>query len=131
MISGASSINFTSLANISFPARGTVWHNFKLEDGWKSGFTPFHTATPAYTIINGVVYFTGTMLDPTGTVGLWTTLPKGVKTAANVLTMEVYTAGGTSGSVAVTNSLGLVSSNPFSFAKGCTSLAGIAYPQNS
>jgi hypothetical protein len=131
MLGGSDSVNFTSLANISFPVRGAKWHNFKLEDGWKSGFTPFHTATPAYTIINGVVYFTGTMLDPTGTDGLWTTFPKGVRTAADVLTMEVYTDDGTSGSVAVTNDFGLVSSNPFSFARGCTSLAGIAYPQGS
>ena len=33
--------------------------------------------------------------------------------------------------MAVTNSLGLVSSMPFSNAKAFTSLAGIAYPKNS
>lgn len=50
---------------------------------------------------------------------------------SDALTIEVYTANGTSGSVAVTNSFGLVSSNPFSNAQECTSLAGIAYPQGS
>ena len=39
----------------------------------------------------------------------------------------MYTVGGTTGAVAITNSLGLVSSNPFSNAESFTSLAGIAY----
>lgn len=69
------------------------------------------------------------MFDPKGSIGLWTTLPKRIKTAADAQTIEVYTANGTSGSVVVTNSFGLVSSNPFSNAQECTSLAGIAYPQ--
>ncbi|HET7013134.1 MAG TPA: hypothetical protein VFI65_04450 [Streptosporangiaceae bacterium] len=130
-ISGSDAVDFTSLANISYPVIGTKWTNFKLQDGWKTGFTAFHTATPAYAIINGVVYYTGTMIDPTGTLGLWTTLPKGVRTAADVLELEVYTLNGTTGGVGVTDSLGLAASNPFSNAKGCTSLAGIAYPQSS
>ena len=131
IINGSDAVDFTSLANISFPVSGTKWTNFKLEDGWKSGFTPFHTATPAYAIINGVVYFTGTMLDPKGSVGLWTTLPKGVRTAKDVLELEVFTVSGNVGTVGVTNSFGLAASNPFLLAQGCTSLAGIAYPQSS
>lgn len=130
-VSGDDSDEYTSLANISFPVIGTKWTNFKLEDGWQSGFTPFHTATPAYAIINGVVYYTGTMLDPKGTIGLWASLPKGVRTATDVLELGAYTLNGTYGGIGVTDSLGLASSNPFSNAKGCTSLAGIAYPQNS
>jgi hypothetical protein len=35
------------------------------------------------------------------------------------------------GAVAITNSLGLVSSNPFSNAEAFTSLAGIAYPPSA
>ncbi len=130
-IQGTDSVNFTSLANISYPVAGTKWHSFKLADGWKSGQALFHTATPAYTIINCVVYYTGSMYDPKGTVGLWAFLPKGVKTATDVLEFEVYTTNGTVGGVAATNTVGLASSNPFSNAQGCTSLAGISYPQSS
>lgn len=130
-IQGLDSTNFTSLANISYPVAGTRWHHFTLVSGWKSGSALFHTASPAYTIINGVVYFTGTMFDPKGTTGFWTTLPKGVKTAADVLDFEVYMVNGSSGGIGVTNSFGLVVSDPFTNAQGCTSLAGIAYPQGS
>ena len=66
------------------------------------------------------------MLGPSAADGLWTDYPKGVKTAADVLELEVYTSG-PNGAIAVTNSLGLVASSPFSFAQGCTSLGGIAY----
>jgi hypothetical protein len=130
LINGADASSYTSLANISFPVTGTKWTNFKLEDGWKSGFTAFHTASPAYAIINGVVYLTGTMLGQKAPNGLWTELPKGVKTAVDVLELEVYTSG-PNGAIAVTNSGGVVASSPFSYAQGCTSLGGIAYPQSS
>jgi hypothetical protein len=45
--------------------------------------------------------------------------------------IEVDAAAGTSGAVAITSSLGLVSSMPFSIAKAVTSLASIAYPLSS
>lgn len=122
---------FTSLANISYPVVGTKWHNFKLVDGWKSGQATFGTATPAYAIINGIVYLNGSMTGATAPNGLWTSLPAGVRTAADVLEIEVYTANGSVGGIAVTSSLGLVSSMPFSNAKQFTSLAAIAYPQGS
>ncbi|HWF79921.1 MAG TPA: hypothetical protein VN695_05000 [Streptosporangiaceae bacterium] len=128
---GADAPIFTSLANISYPVVGTKWHNFKLEDGWKSGQATFGTATPAYAIINGIVYLNGSMTGATAPNGLWTTLPVGVRTAADVLEIEVYTAGGSVGGIAITASLGLVSSTPFSNAKQFTSLAALAYPQSS
>jgi hypothetical protein len=128
---GAEAHIFTSLANISCPVVGTTWHKFKLEDGWKSGQTTFGTAAPAYAIINGVVYLNGSMTGETAQSGLWATLPAGVRTAADVLEIKVYTADGSTGDVAVTSGLGLVTSDPFSNAQAFTSLAAIAYPQSS
>ena len=128
---GTGANSYTSLANISYPAAWAKWHNFKLEDGWTSGKATFGTAAPVYTIINGVVYLNGSMSGAAATTGLWTTLPAGVRTAADVLEIEVYTANASAGGIGVTNSLGLVSSMPFSNAKAFTSLAGIAYPQGS
>jgi hypothetical protein len=68
-----------------------------------------------------------------GLVGLVAgpTLPAAARTAADVLEIEVDTSGGNAGAIAVTDSLGLVSSAPFTNAKAFTSLAGIAYPKNS
>jgi hypothetical protein len=129
-VEGTGAASYASLASISFPVASTTWHNFKLVAGWKSGATHFNTAAPSYAVINGVVYLTGAMFQASGSTGLWTDLP--VATGSkDVLEIEVYTVNGTAGGVAITNSLGLVSSNPFSNAETFTSLAGIAYPPSS
>ena len=127
---GSGAAQYTSLAGISFPVAGTTWHNFKLEAGWKSGASRFSTAAPAYAVINGIVYTTGSMDQPVSGTGLWTDLPAAAR-STDVLEIEVYTVNGTAGAVAITNSLGLVSSNPFSNAEAFTSLAGIAYPPSA
>ena len=121
---------YTSLASISFPVASTKWHDFKLRQGWKSGAGTFGTAAPSYAVINGIVYTTGSMHRAAGGTGLWADLPAAAR-STDVLEIEVYTVNGTTGSVAFTNSLGLVSSNPFSNAEAFTSLAAIAYPPSS
>jgi hypothetical protein len=128
--SGTEASSYTSLANISFPVASTTWHNFKLEAGWKSGASKYGTAAPSYAVINAVVYTTGSIYQASGDTGLWTDLPAAAR-SKDVLEIEVYTVDGTTGAVAITNSLGLVSSNPFSDAEEFTSLAGLAYPPSS
>ena len=130
-VQGAQSSEFTSLAAVSFPVASTTWHDFKLEAGWKSDAKTYSTGSPAYAVINGVVYLNGSMDQPTSGTGLWTDLPAAARTKADVLEIEVYTVDGTTGSIAITNSLGLVSSMPFTDAENFTSLAGVAYPQKS
>ncbi len=127
---GADAGAYTSLANVSFPVASTKWRDFRLEDGWKPD-PGGDTGAPAYAVIDGVVHFNGSMYEAKDNVGLWTSLPKGVRTAADVLEIETYTTTGTAGAIAVTNSFGLVSSVPFTNARQFTSLAGIAYPQSS
>ena len=128
---GPAAKSYTSLAGVSFPAATAAWKAFTLEDGWTSGAGKFHTYGPAWTVINGVVYFTGSIYQAPASNGLWTTLPAGVKTKADVLEIETDASGGNPGIVTVTDSLGLVGSVPFSNAQAFTSLAGIAYPQTS
>jgi hypothetical protein len=128
---GSDAASYTSLANISYPTAGANWHNFKLVDGWKSGQATFGTATPAYAIISGVVYLNGSMSGAGAKTGLWTILPAGARTVADVLEIEVHTSNGSTGGVGVTDGAGLVSSMPFSNAKAFTSIAAIAYPQSS
>ena len=129
-VEGAEAASYTSLANISFPVASTKWHSFTLEAGWKSGAAQFGTAKPSYAVINGIVYLNGSMHRAPGGTGLWTDLPAATR-SKDVLEIEVYTVNGTTGGVAITNSLGLVSSNPFTNAEAFTSLAAIAYPPNS
>jgi hypothetical protein len=128
---GSVATSFTSLAGVSFPTATAAWKAFKLEDNWTSGAGKFHTAGPAWTVINGVVYFGGSIYQAPASNGLWTTLPTGVKTKADVLEIETIASGGNAGIVSVTDSLGLVGSTPFANAEAFTSLAGIAYPQSS
>jgi len=129
-VEGADAASYTSLASISFPVASTKWHDFKLEAGWKSGASTFGTAAPSYAVINGIVYITGSIDRAPGGTGLWTDLPAAAR-STDVLEIEVYTVDGTTGAIAVTNSLGLVSSNPFTDAEQFTSLAAIAYPPSS
>lgn len=128
---GASAGEYTNLANVSFPVASTKWHSFPLTAGWKSGAAQFHTAGPAYAVIDGVVYLTGSMHQPVSGTGLWTFIPAPARTTGDVLEIEADTSKGSTGSVAMTNSLGLVGSQPFSNARAFTSLAGIAYPPSS
>ena len=128
---GAEATGYTDLANISFPVASTKWHAFTLTAGWKSAAALLHTATPAYAVVNGVVYLTGSMHQPVSGTGLWTFAPVPARTTGNVLEIEVDTSNGSAGAVAMTSSLGLVSSKPFSNARAFTSLAGIAYPPSS
>jgi osmotically-inducible protein OsmY len=130
-VQGAQSNEFTSLAAVSFPVASTKWHDFKLEAGWKSDAKTYGTGSPAYAVVNGVVYLNGSMDQPTPGTGLWTNLPAAARTKTDVLEIEVYAVNGTTGSIAITNSLGLVSSMPFTNAEDFTSLAGVAYPQKS
>ena len=128
---GTGAADYTNLASISFPVASTKWHNFTLTAGWKSGASQFHTAAPAYAVINGVVYLTGSMHQPVSGTGLWTFSPRPRAAPATCSRSRLDTSKGSTGSVAMTNSLGLVSSEPFSNARAFTSLAGIAYPPSS
>ena len=127
---GADAASYTSLASISFPVASTKWHNFKLKAGWKSDAQTYGTGAPSYAVINGIDYLTGSMDQPVSGTGLWTDLPAAAR-STDVLEIEVYTVNGTAGSIAITNSLGLVSSNPFTDAEAFTSLAAVAYPPSS
>lgn len=128
---GPDAKSYTSLAGVSFPTATAAWKAFATQDGWTSAAGAFHTYGPAWTVINGVVYLTGSMRQASGSVGLWTALPAGVRTKADVLEIEADTSGGNPGVVSVTDSLGLAGSVPYANAQAFTSLAGIAYPQSS
>ncbi len=124
---GGAASTYTSLANISYPVASIKWHNFKLTAGWKSADPAFHTGSPAYAVINGVVYVGGALNDQKASSGLWTSIPASIQTSDQVF-VEVATTGSTTGSADFAENDGLAGSTPVANAQQFTSLAGIAYP---
>jgi hypothetical protein len=120
---------FTSLAAISYPAPGTTWHKLRLINGWKPVETAF--GSPAYAVIGGVVYLSGSLWQATGSNFQDAHLPRAARPSHYVL-IAVFTTGGTSGVVSITASGGsYADSNPYSNAQGYTSLSAISYPRTS
>jgi len=120
---------FTSLAAISYPAPGTTWHRLSLTNGWKPVETPF--GSPAYAVIGGVVYLSGSLWQPAGSGNNFANLPRAAR-PAHFLAIAVFTAGGTSGTVQIAaNGSSEANSSPYANAQGYTSLSAIAYPRSS
>jgi hypothetical protein len=57
---------FTSLAAVSYPASGTTWHKLHMINGWKSADSLYQTGDPAYAVIQGIVYLSGSAYRATG-----------------------------------------------------------------
>jgi hypothetical protein len=124
----ANARGFTSLAAISYPAAGANWHLLALKHGW----SPAHngTGSPAYTVIAGVVYLSGSMHASSGSTGHASILPLAARPAASQ-SFALYTADGT-GSVLNVFSDGLLDVNSASLADAykLSSLAAISYPRS-
>jgi hypothetical protein len=120
---------FTSLAAISYPAPGTTWHKLSLIHGWKPVGTAF--GSPAYAVIGGVVYLSGSLRQPAGWNNNMMNLPAAAR-PAHYLEIATLTAGGTTGTVQfAANGIGEDNSNPYANAQGYTSLSAISYPRTS
>lgn len=130
---GSQAPSFTSLAGISYATAKIKWHKLTLADNWTSSQGIYNSGDPAYAIVGPIVYLSGSMHQPTGTSGLFGVLPKAGR-PAHVLEINVYTFGGTRGSIGlIPNPQGwmFVVSTPQSNAQDYTSLAAISYPRNS
>ena len=66
---------YTSLAGISFPVSTTA-HNLALKNGWQSGQSKYSTGDPAYSVSNGVVHLSGSLIQPSGSSEIFAVLPK-------------------------------------------------------
>ena len=129
-VSAGNAVGYTSLAGISFPVSSTKWHNFKLEGEWKSAPPRYDTGAPAYAVVNGVVYLSGSMYQPVADSRVWSQPPAAARTA-DVIDREVDTADAMAGAVTITATRGRVGTNSFSNAQIFTSFDGIAYPPSS
>jgi hypothetical protein len=121
---------YISLAGISFPVASTKWHNFKLINGWTTTQSNFDTGAPAYAVINGVVYLTGSTHQATGFGSQWARIPAAAR-PADQIQVETYTDEFTSGAVYLVKNSASASSAPIANARAFTSLGGIAYPPSS
>jgi hypothetical protein len=109
-----------------------TWHPLHLINGWKSASTiELQTGTTSYAVSGGVVYLSGSVRQPSGTVALFGTLPKAER-PANVLELATYTFDGAFGSLGVaSNGWTFAVSTPDSSAQAYTSLAAISYPRGA
>jgi hypothetical protein len=147
---------FTSLAAIAYPAAGTIWHKLALTNGWQTG--PAAEGYPAYAILGGVVYLSGSVQRPPSSVELFQQFayPPAAIRPANEVAAETYTFKATTGIVDITphNQLSaaavaerfragaaanpaaqpwfmLAKSQPTINSESLTSLAAISYPLSS
>jgi hypothetical protein len=116
---------FTSLASVSFPLASVASHKLKLINGWKSGQSMFNTGDPAYSVSDGVVYLSGSLIQATGDLNVPVRLPKAAR-PAHLLYRSVYAFEGQTGAVAITPTGEVEVFGPAS--ASYTSLAGISYP---
>src|SRR5215472_17022807 len=131
---GVSACAGSASAATAPPARPTItgvtWHQLTLINGWVSGQSQFPgDGIPAWTVRNGVVYLTGSVIQTSGTNSEFAVLPPAAR-PSHYLYMTVSVAGqGTSGWVVVyPNGAMYAAGDPYSDAQGFTGLAGISYP---
>jgi hypothetical protein len=109
---------------------GVTWHQLTLINGWVSGQSQEPgDGIPAWTVRNGVVYLTGSVMQTSGDLGKFAVLPPAAR-PSHVLYMTVKVAGqGTSGWIIIDpNGAMYATADTYSDAQGFTGLAGISYP---
>src|SRR5215472_10041093 len=112
---------------------GVNWHQLTLINGWVPGQSQFPgDGIPAWTVRNGVVYLTGSVIQTSGTNSEFAVLPPAAR-PSHFLYMTVSVAGqGTHGWIVVyPNGAMYATADPYSDAQGFTGLAGISYPAKS
>jgi hypothetical protein len=107
---------------------GVTWHPLTPINGWQSGQTQYGTGSPAWTLQNGVVYLSGSVLQSSSTNGELAVLPAAAR-PSRVLYITVYTLGDTQGWLTIYPTGPVyATANPYSNAQGFTSLAGVSFP---
>ena len=128
---------YTSLADVSFPVASAAANQLTLINGWKSAQPPYGTGDPSYSVHNGVVHLSGSLLQPPapGDTQDFAVLPPAawpkyylyIKTA--VSPPDSIAA---AGDIVISPDGRLYSDSfPVSESEAFTSLAGISYPVGS
>ena len=127
---------YTSLAGISFPVASAMMTKLALINGWKSAQPTYGTGDPSYSVTNGVVHLSGSLLQPqAGAAGqMFAILPKAAWPTNYLYIKAMVYSGSTAntGTVVITpNGEMYAYSLTASQAQQYTSLAGISYPLGS
>lgn len=127
-IVGAGSASAATAQPAAPAVTGVTWHPLTPINGWQSGQTQYGTGSPAWTVLNGVVYLSGSVLQSGSTNGELAVLPVAAR-PSRVLYITVYTLGDTQGWLTIYPA-GQVyaTASPDSNAQGFTSLTGISFP---
>ena|SRR5689334_7930692 len=67
-VGSASAATATPAALAATAVTGVTWHPLTAINGWQSGQAQYSTGSPAWTVRNGVVYLSGSVLQPSGGV---------------------------------------------------------------
>lgn len=104
------------------------WHKMTLANGWTSSQSDYSSGDPAWTVLNGIVYLSGSMHQNVAGSSEVTILPPAAR-PAHMTYLNVYTNNDTTGRVVIYPSgLVLAGSNPSGNAVLYTSLAALSYP---
>ena len=110
---------------------GVTWHQLSTINGWTSGQSQYGTGGPAWAVQNGVVYLSGSVLQPSSTGQEFAVLPAAAR-PSKTLFIPVYTLGDTQGYLVIYPTGEVMAwASPESNAQGFTSLAGISFPAAS
>jgi len=122
---------YTSLAGVSFPSTAVQQTGLMpLQNGWESAQGTYNTGDPSYSVSDGVVTLSGSMMRPAGTPGFessaWAAaiLPSSALPSDNCFGPETYAYQGGMLPLAVDD----VSGTIFGTNAQYTSLAGVSYP---
>jgi hypothetical protein len=126
---GAGSASAATAQPAAHALTGVTWHQLTLINGWVPGQSQFAgDGIPAWTVRNGVVYLSGSVIQASGTNSEFAVLPPAAR-PSRVLYMTVATVAHTQGFIIVRpNGAVQAWADPYADAQGLTSLAGISYP---
>jgi hypothetical protein len=128
---------YTSLAGVSFPVASAATNPLTLINGWKSAQPSYGTGDPSYSVRNGVVHLSGSLLQPPapGDTQDFAVLPPAARPKYY---LYIKTAVSPPDSIAAAGDIVISpdgrmysDSFPVSESEAFTSLAGISYPLGS
>ena len=128
---------YTSLAGVSFPVASAATNQITLINGWQSAQPSYGTGDPSYSVKNGVVHLSGSLLQPPapGDTQDFAVLPVAARPKYYLyINTEVSPPDSiaAAGDIVISPDGRLYSNSyPLSESEAFTSLAGISYPVGS
>lgn len=110
------------------PAVTVTWHKLATMNNWQSGQATFHTGGPSWTILNGIVYLSGSVFRASGSKTQFALLPSQIR-PSHAIWMTIYTNSDTTGTLVIKPGGAISLFGPSS--RLFSSLATVSYPARS